>query len=66
MKHSTSVAGHWQTTGCSIVAEVLLGILLHDPLSYLNVDPNWTPVKPMARDDGCFDMPQLLRFAKQG
>jgi hypothetical protein len=52
--------------GGRLVAEVLLGILLHDPLSYLNVEPNWTPVPPMARDDGTFDMPQLLRFAKQG
>jgi hypothetical protein len=51
--------------GGRIVAEVLLGLLAHDPLSYLSVEPNWTPVKPMAKDDGSFDMPQLIRFALQ-
>ena len=51
--------------GGRIVAEVLLGLLAHDPLSYLSVEPNWTPVRPMAKDDGSFDMPQLLRFAMQ-
>ena len=51
--------------GGRIVAEVLIGILVDDPLSYLNVEPNWKPVKPMAKDDGSFDMPQLLRFAKE-
>ena len=51
--------------GGRIVAEVLLGLLAHDPLSYLGVEPNWTPVAPMARDDGSFDMPQLIRFAMQ-
>jgi hypothetical protein len=51
--------------GGRIVAEVLLGLLAHDPLSYLSVEPNWTPVAPMARDDGGFDMPQLIRFAMQ-
>jgi hypothetical protein len=51
--------------GGRIVAEVLLGLLANDPLSYLSVEPNWTPVKPMAKDDGSFDMPQLIRFALQ-
>jgi hypothetical protein len=51
--------------GGRLVAEVLLGLLAHDPLSYLSVEPNWTPVAPMARDDGGFDMPQLIRFAMQ-
>lgn len=51
--------------GGRIVAEVLLGLLAHDPLSYLSVEPNWRPVAPMARDDGSFDMPQLIRFAQQ-
>ncbi|MFP5370363.1 MAG: peroxidase family protein [Actinomycetes bacterium] len=51
--------------GGRIVAEVLLGLLAHDPLSYLSVEPNWRPVTPMARDDGSFDMPQLIRFAMQ-
>jgi len=51
--------------GGRIVAEVLLGLLAHDPLSYLSVEPNWRPVTPMAKDDGSFDMPQLIRFATQ-
>jgi hypothetical protein len=51
--------------GDRIVAEVLLGLLAHDPLSYVNVELHWTPVKLMAEDDGSFDMPQLIRFAMQ-
>lgn len=51
--------------GGRIVAEVLLGLLAGDPLSYLRVEPNFQPIKPMARDDGSFDMAQLIRFAKQ-
>ncbi|MFD1827978.1 MULTISPECIES: peroxidase family protein [Mumia] len=51
--------------GGRIVAEVLLGMLNEDPLSYLSVEPNWKPQAPMARDDGTFDLPQLLRFAKE-
>ncbi|MBW9204992.1 hypothetical protein KV097_03485 [Mumia sp. zg.B17] len=52
--------------GGRIVAEVLIGLLNEDPLSYLSVEPNWRPQAPMARDDGSFDLPQLLRFAKEG
>lgn len=51
--------------GGRIVAEVLLGLLAHDPLSYLSVEPAWQPQPPLARDDGSFDMPQLIRFAQQ-
>jgi hypothetical protein len=51
--------------GGRIVAEVLLGILANDPLSYLGVEPNFRPTVPLARDDGSFDMAQLIRFAKQ-
>jgi len=51
--------------GGRIVAEVLLGILANDPLSYLGVEPNFKPVAPLALDDGTFDMAQLIRFAKQ-
>ena len=51
--------------GGRIVAEVLVGLLAGDPLSYLRVEPNFRPIKPMARDDGSFDMAQLIRFAKQ-
>lgn len=34
---------HLGPVGGTIVAEVLLGLLKSDPLSYLNVDPTWTP-----------------------
>jgi hypothetical protein len=51
--------------GARIVAEVFLGLLAGDPLSYLRVEPNFKPMTPIARDDGSFDMAQLLRFAKQ-
>jgi hypothetical protein len=51
--------------GGRIVAEVLLGLLALDPLSYLRVEPAWRPQAPFARDDGSFEMPQLIRFALQ-
>ena len=51
--------------GGRIVAEVLIGLLAFDPLSFLNVEPGWHPVAPFARDDGTFDMPQLIRIALQ-
>jgi len=51
--------------GGRIVAEVFLGLLANDPLSYLSFEPAWRPSPPLARDDGTFDMPQLIRFAQQ-
>jgi len=51
--------------GGRIVAEVFIGLLANDPLSYLSVEPAWRPSAPLARDDGTFDMPQLIRFAQQ-
>jgi hypothetical protein len=56
---------HLGPVGGRIVAEVLLGILANDPLSYFRVEPGWRPQPPFARDDGTFDMPQLIRFALQ-
>jgi hypothetical protein len=47
--------------GGRIVAEVLLGLLDRDPLSFLSVQPNWTP--ELAEDDGQFTMADLIRFA---
>jgi hypothetical protein len=52
--------------GGRIVAEVLLGILAQDPLSFLNVEPNFRPSPDLARADGTFDVPQLIRVAKTG
>jgi hypothetical protein len=50
--------------GGRIVAEVLIGLLAGDPLSYLNVEPNWRPEPPMVPEKGAdFGMPELIRFA---
>ena len=46
--------------GGRIVAEVLLGLLDADPLSFLSVQPNW---KPELAEDGEFFMVDLIRFA---
>lgn len=47
--------------GGRIVAEVLIGLLAADPLSYLRVEPNWKPsLGPVA---GEFKMPDLIRVA---
>jgi hypothetical protein len=45
--------------GGRIVAEVLLGLLVGDPFSWPNVQPDWQP--PLAKD-GRFGMPELIRF----
>jgi hypothetical protein len=51
--------------GGRIVAEVLIGLLAADPLSYLNVAPNWRPRPPFSVSEGAdFTMPDLIRFAK--
>lgn len=49
--------------GGRIVAEVLLGILDADPLSYLSVVPNWTPELPPGPETGSFTMADLIRYA---
>src|ERR671916_470787 len=48
--------------GGRIVAEVLLGLLDGDPLSFLSVEPNWAPELEGA-EDGRFTMADLIRFA---
>ena len=50
--------------GGRIVAEVLLGILANDPLSYLGVQSDWRPEAPFADADGTFEMPELIAFAQ--
>ena len=47
--------------GGRIVAEVFVGILCEDKLSYQSVDPAWTP--ELANAQGTFAMPDLIRFA---
>lgn len=48
--------------GGRIVAEVLIGLLKADRLSFLRVEPNWKPTLPAAQP-GRFEMADLLRFA---
>jgi len=45
----TAGAAHLGPVGGRIVAEVLVGLLAGDPLSYLNVSPNWKPWLPSRR-----------------
>ncbi len=52
---------HLGDVGGRIVAEVLLGLLLADPGSYINRDPAWTPTLPGAQP-GSFTMADLLRY----
>lgn len=54
--------------GGTIVAEVFMGLLAADPLSYLNMEPTWEPKKeviiPIAgADDENFQLRDMLRFA---
>lgn len=49
--------------GGRIVAEVLLGLLAGDPLSWINVQPTWAPTIPDTDGDGKITMDDLLRFA---
>ena len=48
--------------GGRIVAEVLLGLVMSDPTSYLGAKPDWQPVLPSSRA-GKFRMADLLSFA---
>ena len=50
--------------GGRVVAEVLIGILANDPLSFLSVQSDWTPQPPFADASGTFGMPQLITFAR--
>jgi len=51
--------------GGRIVAEVFIGLLLGDKTSFLNMEPNWRPRKPLfgCRIDGKYAMPDLLTYA---
>ena len=54
---------HLGPVGGRIVAEVLLGLLAGDPLSYVNSAPGWEPTLPDADGDGKFTIVDLLHFA---
>ncbi len=47
--------------GGRIVAEVFLGLLQGDSMSYLKQDPEWTPILPSVTADD-FKMTDLLKF----
>jgi hypothetical protein len=51
--------------GGRIVAEVLVGLLVGDPLSFVNIAPNWRPKAGQfgATQNGLYRMAELLRFA---
>lgn len=42
-----------------------MGLVAGDPLSYIRGESNFQPIRPMARDDGSFDMAPLIRSPKQ-
>jgi hypothetical protein len=56
-------AAHLGPVGGRIVAEVLIGLAAGDPLSYLNVAPNWTPTLSSATA-GTFSLSDLVNIAR--
>jgi hypothetical protein len=54
---------HLGPVGGRIVAEVLIGLLAGDPLSWLNIEPDW---QPTLAQNGRFGMAELIRFALGG
>jgi hypothetical protein len=55
-------SAHLGPVGGRIVAEVLIGLLVGDPLSFLNVQPNWKPTLPSAAE-GTFTLSDLINVA---
>ena len=53
-------SAHLGPVGGRIVAEVLIGLLAGDPLSYLGVQPNWTPA---LGEGGKFTLSDLVNIA---
>ncbi len=49
--------------GGRIVAEVLIGLLAGDPLSFLSVNPTWVPELP-SRSKGTFTLTNLVNLAR--
>jgi len=56
---------HLGPVGGRIVAEVLVGLLHGDPLSFLSVDPTWKPTLP-SREPGRFTLSDLVNVAVHG
>lgn len=55
--------GRLGEVGATIVAEVLIGLLYADPLSFLRVEPGWRPTLPFKGKT--FDMTSLISFATE-
>lgn len=56
---------HLGPVGGHIVGETLLGLLRADPLSWVNVQPDWQPTLPARNGDSrSFDLFDLLAFAR--
>lgn len=56
---------HLGPVGGRIVAEVILGLMLADPSSYLHINPGFTPFLPSATA-GDFTLPDLISFTGFG
>jgi hypothetical protein len=56
-------SAHLGPVGGRIVAEVLIGLLAGDPLSFLSVAPDWKPTLP-SRKPGTFTLSDLVNLAK--
>jgi hypothetical protein len=52
---------HLGAVGGAIVAEVFLGLLAGDPLSYLNINPRWQPTLPKQGDK--FELRDIVEIA---
>jgi Animal haem peroxidase len=55
-------SAHLGAVGGRLVAEVLIGLLAGDPLSFLGVRPSWKPILP-ASTEGHFTLSDLINFA---
>jgi Animal haem peroxidase len=55
---------HLGPVGGRIVAEVLIGLLAADPLSYLNVSPGWRPTL-QGRAPGTFTLADIVNLGRQ-
>jgi hypothetical protein len=65
LKEAELLAGaqHLGPVGGRIVAEVLIGLLVGDPLSYVRVAPGWKPDLPGAKVKGDYTLSDLVNFA---
>jgi hypothetical protein len=66
LKESEVLTGsaHLGPVGGRIVAEVLIGLLAGDPLSYLSEEPNWVPDLLPAATAGTYSLSDLVNLAR--